>query len=336
MARSSGRERPANSARPRLEASLRRARTEKRCAHHIAGRDGEREAGGGRRVQRPASVGAAAHGVGEQPVAADRVRHEPGGAEADGGPGAVVGAQGAAPQGTGSSATAKAAAPTAPAAGRSPPGASRTPSTASTQTTPGSSAQSAHPAGCGVNPLAVEGRSSPRVLARYAGVELFGEREDVAVAEAGGGAVGDAVRLKACRDLQRVDGALAEFAVAVHQGFDGVGGAAPGRGGAARPLLAGAEERAPLERVSQAAPVAGRRDVGHAPAPSCFGLAACRNHVGLGCLPNWGALSGRVGRHTSCGRGSPAARHMGFGGVCEGLRARPPRRRSRGGPGCAT
>lgn len=40
--------------------------------------------------------------------------------------------------------------------------------------------------------------------------------------EAGGGPVGDSVRLEAGRDLQGIDGPLAELSVPVHQRLDGI------------------------------------------------------------------------------------------------------------------
>src|SRR5690606_26648054 len=76
-------------------------------------------------------------------------------------------------------------------------------------------------------------------VAGHAGEEFLGEGEDVAVPEAGGGPVGDAVGLQAGGDLQRVHGAFAELAVAVQEGLHGVGGAArPGGGPRGHPLPA--------------------------------------------------------------------------------------------------
>ncbi len=65
-------------------------------------------------------------------------------------------------------------------------------------------------------------RGGGHLPARAAGVQLLGEGEDVPVAEAGGGAVGDAVGLQPCGDLQGVHGPLAQLAVPVQQCLDGI------------------------------------------------------------------------------------------------------------------
>ncbi len=69
-----------------------------------------------------------------------------------------------------------------------------------------------------------------RAVAGHARVQLLGEREDVAVAEAGGGPVGDAERFESGGDLQRVHGPFAQVPVTVQQGLHGIGATAPGDG----------------------------------------------------------------------------------------------------------
>src|SRR5690606_25680272 len=117
-----------------------------------------------------------------------------------------------------------------------------------------------------------------------AGVELLGQGEDVPVAEAGGGAVGDAVRLEAGRDLQGVDGGLAQLAVAVQQGLHRVG--APAGGGSAR--------------------LTGRRaDVGHRAASvtgTCSGAAQRGTGRGAGSV-QWPGTWASAG--LAKGRGTP-------------------------------
>ncbi|SCG06536.1 hypothetical protein GA0115255_121606, partial [Streptomyces sp. Ncost-T6T-2b] len=54
---------------------------------------------------------------------------------------------------------------------------------------------------------------------RHAGVQLLGEGEDVPVAVAGGGAVGESVGLQTGGDLQRIHGPFAQVAVVVQQGL---------------------------------------------------------------------------------------------------------------------
>ncbi len=91
------------------------------------------------------------------------------------------------------------------------------------------------------------------VVAGGAGVELLGQGEDVAVAEARGGAVGDAVRFQARRDLQGVHRPDAQVVVAVQECLDGVG----------------RTRRSPFAEV-------GHRVV------SVAGTGVCRAHVGTG------------------------------------------------------
>lgn len=69
-----------------------------------------------------------------------------------------------------------------------------------------------------------EGRwgGAVRAVAGHPGVHLFRQREDVPVPEVGGGTVRHPVGFQCGGDLQRVDGAGAEFAVAVHERLDRV------------------------------------------------------------------------------------------------------------------
>lgn len=169
----------------------------------------------------PGALGAAAEHLVEQRFAVQDVAEEPAAVHAGGARGAALGVQGAAAQrerepGGGEERPGQGDGEPGPALERS----LGEPECADGREAGGARQQRAERPGGAGRDVALRRFGAGRGVRGHAGYpceQFLGEREDVAVPVAGGGAVGDAVGFEPGGDLQRVDGPFAQLAVPVHQ-----------------------------------------------------------------------------------------------------------------------